>query len=82
MYRKVDNMKSDVKIDCTGMLCPHPIIELAKQKRKLQPGQILEMWADDEGAKKDVSAWCEQTGSEFMGSRIEGAVTRYFIRMR
>jgi tRNA 2-thiouridine synthesizing protein A len=75
-------MKSDITIDCTGMLCPQPIIELAKQKRKMQPGQILEMWADDEGAKKDVPAWCEQTGSELVESREDGSVTKYFIKMR
>lgn len=64
------------------MLCPQPIIELAKQKRKLQPGQVLEMWADDEGAKRDVPAWCEQTGSQSLGSQADVTITRYFMKMR
>jgi len=75
-------MKSDVKLDCTGMVCPQPIVELAKQKRKMEPGQILEIAADDEGAKRDVPAWCEQTGNEFLGSQKEGTFTTYFIRIQ
>ena len=75
-------MKSNVKIDCTGMVCPQPIVELAKQKKKMQPGQVLEMWADDEGAKRDVAAWCQQTGNAFMGSEDDSAFTKYFIEIR
>ena len=75
-------MKPDVKLDCTGMVCPQPIVELAKQKRKMQKDQILEMWADDEGAKRDVPAWCESTGCEFLGAEDEGVHTRYFMKIR
>jgi tRNA 2-thiouridine synthesizing protein A len=80
MYSKGDNMKSDVKLDCTGMVCPQPIVELAKQRRKMDSGEILELWADDEGAKRDVPAWCEQTGNEFLGSEVSGSFVKYFIR--
>lgn len=82
MYRKGGKMKANVKLDCTGMVCPQPIVELAKQKRKMQPGQVLEMWADDEGATRDVPTWCEQTGSEFLGSEEADTFTKYFIKMR
>ncbi len=75
-------MKSDVKLDCTGMVCPQPIVELAKQKRKMEPGQILEIVADDAGAQRDVPAWCEQTQNEFLGSQKKGAFTTYFIRIQ
>lgn len=75
-------MKIDVNLDCRGMVCPQPIVELARQKRKMQPGQILELWADDEGAKRDVPAWCEQTGNEFLSSEEEATFMKYFIKMR
>lgn len=75
-------MKIDVNLDCRGMVCPQPIVELARQKRKMQPGQILELWADDEGAKRDVPAWCEQTGNEFLSSEEEVTFMKYFIKMR
>ncbi|MBU7048368.1 MAG: sulfurtransferase TusA family protein [Theionarchaea archaeon] len=82
MYRQGENMKSDVKLNCTGMVCPQPIVELAKQKRKMQKGQILEMWADDEGAKRDVPAWCESTGCDFLGTEDEDGYIKYFMRIR
>lgn len=82
MYSKGGNMKSDVKIDCRNMMCPQPIVELARQKRKMLKDQILEMWADDEGAKRDVPAWCETTGNTFLGSEAEGAYFKYFIKMQ
>lgn len=75
-------MKIDVNLDCRGMVCPQPIVELARQKRKMQSGQILELWADDEGAKRDVPAWCEQTGNEFLSSEEEATFMKYFIKMR
>jgi TusA-related sulfurtransferase len=81
MYRKGVNMKSNVKLDCISMVCPQPLVELAKQKRKMEPGQILEMWADDEGAQRDVPTWCEQTGCEFLGSEPDDTFTKYFVRI-
>ena len=63
-------------------MCPQPIVELARQKRKMLKDQILEMWADDEGARRDVPAWCETTGNTFLGSKAEGAYFKYFIKMQ
>ncbi|MBU7013702.1 MAG: sulfurtransferase TusA family protein [Theionarchaea archaeon] len=73
-------MESDVKLDSRGMVCPQPIVELAKQRRKMDSGKIIELWADDEGAKRDVPAWCEQTGNEFLGSEPDDTFVRYFAR--
>lgn len=74
-------IKSDVKLDCTGMVCPQPIVELAKMKKAMEPGQILEMWADDEGAKKDVPNWCDQTGTELLHVEEQASLAKYFIKM-
>ena len=48
------------------MLCPMPIIKTKKVIQELQPGEILEVIADDPGAKEDFPAWCEQTGNELL----------------
>ena len=60
-------MKSDVKLDCYGLLCPMPIIQTAQEMAKMQPGQILEVVATDEGIKSDMPAWCKATGQEYLG---------------
>ncbi|RKY99338.1 MAG: sulfurtransferase TusA family protein [Candidatus Hydrothermota bacterium] len=53
-------------LDTRGMLCPMPIIKTKKVIQELQPGEILEVIADDPGAKEDFPAWCEQTGNELL----------------
>ena len=73
-------MKGDVVQDSVGQLCPMPILMMAKNMRKLEPGQVLEIHADDEGAHADVPAWCEQTGNEFLGKEDEDDHTSYFVR--
>ena len=73
-------MKGDVFQDSRGQLCPMPIAFMAKNARKMEVGQVLEIWADDEGAHADVPAWCEQTGNEFLGEEDAGDYTKYFVK--
>lgn len=60
-------MKSDLSLDCTGLLCPMPIISTAKKVIEIKVGQVLEIKATDEGIKADMPAWCKATGQEFLG---------------
>jgi TusA-related sulfurtransferase len=66
--------------DSVGQLCPMPIAFLAKNMRTMETGQVLEIQADDEGARADVPAWCEQTGNEYLGEEQADGYTRYFVR--
>jgi tRNA 2-thiouridine synthesizing protein A len=52
-----------IKIDAKGLMCPRPIIELAKAKRLAKPGARIEIVADDLAFESDVQAWCETTGN-------------------
>ena len=61
-------------------MCPMPIAFLAKNMKKMEPGQVLEVDADDEGAHADIPAWCDQTGNELLGEEDAGDFVRYFIR--
>jgi len=54
-------MDEAVRLDCRGMKCPRPIIELAKAARRNAPGTVLEVLADDLAFESDVRAWCETT---------------------
>ena len=73
-------MKGDVVQDSIGQMCPMPIVMMAKNMKKMAPGQILEIHADDDGAHADVPAWCEQTGNEFLGEEDAGDYTKYFVK--
>jgi tRNA 2-thiouridine synthesizing protein A len=65
--------------DSIGQLCPMPIAFMAKNMKKMEPGQVLEIRADDEGAHADVPAWCEQTGNEFLGEEADDGFFRYYV---
>lgn len=75
-----NEISPDVKLDCIGIHCPMPIVKITEKMRKLDSGQILEIWADDEGAKADIPAWCMGTGNEFMGREVFGDQMKFLIR--
>lgn len=57
-----------------------PIAFLARNMRKMEAGQVLEVRADDDGAHADIPAWCEQTGNKFLGEQDTGDYFRYYIK--
>ena len=74
----------DINVDkvqnSIGQLCPMPIAFLAKNMKKMEVGQILEIQADDEGAHADIPAWCEQTGNEFLGEQKADGFVTYWVK--
>ncbi len=73
-------MKADRMEDFRGQLCPMPIINLARAMKQMKAGEVVEMWADDEGARADVPAWCQKIGNEYLGEEPGPGYTRYFIK--
>ncbi len=61
-----------VSIDCCGMQCPGPIMEVYNAVKKLDDGEQLEVTASDPGFAKDVASWCRRTGNTLISSRREG----------
>lgn len=49
-------------LDVTGTFCPLPILLSAREMRKLQPGDLLEILGDDPGILEDMPVWCERAG--------------------
>ena len=74
------DIKADKVQNSIGQLCPMPIAFLARNMKKMDPGQILEIQADDEGARADVPAWCEQTGNEYLGKEESDGFVKYFVK--
>ncbi len=72
-----------VTVDATGMLCPLPIIELAKAARGLDAGTEITVLATDLAARVDVPAWARMTGHEFVGEKkTDGAGIALTVRLR
>ncbi len=69
------------------MLCPLPIIELARTFGSTEPGQLVSLISDDPAAAVDVAAWCRMRGQVLVSSTpYDGATpgpkaaTTYVIR--
>jgi len=67
-------------LDAKGLMCPMPIVKLAKKMKELKVGSVLELIADDVGAKEDVPAWCSRTGNELVGQKEEGGNFYFYIK--
>jgi tRNA 2-thiouridine synthesizing protein A len=72
----------DETLDARGLMCPMPIVRLAKKVKEMRPGQVLELMADDVGAKEDVPAWCSRTGNQMVGQEEDGGTFKFYIRIK
>jgi TusA-related sulfurtransferase len=70
-----------IELDCRGLPCPRPIIELAKHIAEVEVGLVLAVVADDPAARYDVPAWCRMREQEYVGEDLaEDGVPRYLVR--
>lgn len=61
-----------ITLDCRGMRCPLPIIELARRIGDVGVGDAVEVLADDPAARADVPAWCRMKGQTYAGEPEPG----------
>ena len=74
-------MSGAVELDCRGMLCPRPIIELAKRIGEVEVGDVLAVASTDAAAAYDVPAWCRMRRQEYLGEDLaKDGVPRYLVR--
>jgi tRNA 2-thiouridine synthesizing protein A len=67
----MDAIKEDQVLDCSGLLCPMPIVKTSKAIKEMQSGQILKVIATDAGYPPDVEAWSRQTGNPVLDSMAD-----------
>ncbi len=51
----------DQFLDCSGLLCPLPIVKTQRAIKRMEIGQVLEMISTDPGVVPDMQAWENQT---------------------
>jgi len=76
----MDVIKEDQVLDCSGLLCPMPIVKTTKTVKELQPGQVLKVIATDAGYPPDIEAWSRQTGNPVLNSIIEDGKFVVFVQ--
>jgi tRNA 2-thiouridine synthesizing protein A len=70
-----------LELDCRGMLCPAPIVELGRRYAEVGVGEVVAVVADDPAARYDVPAWCRMKGQEYAGEDTAAdGVPRFLVR--
>lgn len=68
-------------IDCRGMQCPQPVVELAKRSRPFAPSSVFSVLADDDAFALDVKSWCRSSGATLVSlDEMPDGVMRATIR--
>ena len=74
-------MTAPQELDCRGLRCPQPVIELARHLGDVEVGGLLAVVATDPAAGPDIRAWCRMKGQEFVGGDLSSDGTpRYIVR--
>ena len=73
-------MTSELEVDARGLLCPLPILRLARAFRRAEPGTVAVLLATDPAAVEDVEAFCREGGHELLASDREENLLRFRVR--
>jgi TusA-related sulfurtransferase len=73
----------DLVLDCRGMRCPLPVIELARRIGEVDVGGVVAVVADDPAAAADIPAWCRLRAHDYVGAgdAVDG-VPSFLVRRR
>ncbi len=69
-----------VRLDCSGLQCPGPIMKVFETVKDMPQGSVLEVSASDPGFTRDIGAWCRRTGNTLVGTERRG--NDYIARVR
>ncbi len=67
-------------VDLKGLCCAQPIIQLAKELKAMQIGEILLAEADKDSMRQDIPAFCKQTGHTLLQHDQHHELLRFWIR--
>ena len=71
----------DLVLDCRGLACPMPVVELGRRIGDVPVGGVVAVEADDVAARVDVPAWCRMRAQEYLGEEAAAdGVPSYRVR--
>ena len=65
-----------VRLDCSGMQCPGPLMKVYETINGMSDGEVLEVSASDPGFMRDIDAWCKSTGNTLLSKDQQG---KYYV---
>jgi TusA-related sulfurtransferase len=75
-------MKANKELDCTGLYCPEPVFRTRMALDELEPGETLEVTADDPAAYEDLKRLAERLGHEVLSLAKEGDEIKIVIKTK
>ncbi len=82
MTTDLSTMKADNTVDARGSACPGPLLEAKKGIGKVKVGQVLEIFSNDAGTRKDIPAWAGKVGHEYIGFMEADGYDKHFVRRK
>lgn len=67
-----DHPTAAMRIDCSGMQCPGPIMKVFETMKNMKDGEVMEVSASDPGFARDIGAWCRRTGNTLVSNERRG----------
>ena len=73
-------MRIDGELDCTGLLCPLPVLRARKRLMAMAPGEVLRVTATDPMAVIDLPHFCAEAGHEVLNADLSPGHSVWLIR--
>ena len=75
-----ENLTPDLTLDLKGLLCPMPVVKLAKAIKDVEVGGLIEATATDPGVMADIPAWAKSTGNEIVKMDRDGKLITFWVK--
>ena len=76
------DVHANKELDCSGLICPAPVVKTKQMLDTLKSGEILKVIATDLGAKSDIPALVKRTGNFLLELIEEGEKVIFLIRKK
>ncbi len=73
-------MEADATTDIIYMMCPMHLLTIEEKVKEINPGQVLAILTDYDGALEDIPEWCAKTGNEFLGIYEDTDHYKFYIK--
>ena len=79
---EISMIKADQVLDVKGQRCPRPLLMTKQTLKTMQPGQVLQVIADDISTKLTFHSFLERSGDELLDEHQDGMVIHYYIKKK
>jgi TusA-related sulfurtransferase len=78
----LSTLGADSTVDARGSACPGPLLEAKKGIGKVKVGEVLEIYSNDAGTRRDIPAWSNKVGHEYLGVLEADGYDKHFVRRK